>query len=205
MTPNPMPAPAPAPGGKKSSTVVVIIAVVVGALALCCGVGVLAAIAVPNFIRFESRSKQVEAKANLKAAYTAERAYFAEKDTYSDRIAEVGFLPERGNRYLYAFSPDGDLLTPGSAAGDHTGVLVDTTKHPGASPDALEEAVPKALWDEVGVHGTCPADCFITIVAAGDIDSDSTVDVWSVSTKERIIDGVTVPAGMPHNHVDDTK
>ena len=30
-------------------------------------IGILAAIAVPNFIRFQARSKQAEAKANLKA------------------------------------------------------------------------------------------------------------------------------------------
>ncbi len=32
--------------------------------------GLLASIAIPNFIKFQARSKQSEAKANLKAIYT---------------------------------------------------------------------------------------------------------------------------------------
>ncbi len=40
-------------------------------------IGILAAIAIPNFVRFQARSKQSEAKVNLKSAFTAEKAYFA--------------------------------------------------------------------------------------------------------------------------------
>ena len=64
-------------------------------------IGILAAIAIPNFIKFQARSKQGEAKANLKALFTAQRAYFQEKDRYSPYINEIGFTPERGNRYQY--------------------------------------------------------------------------------------------------------
>ena len=51
----------------------------------------------------------------------------------------------------------------------------------------------------------CEADggCDVTVVAAGNIDSDATIDVWSISTKERIIAGETVMPGMPFNHVSD--
>src|SRR2546428_7639290 len=64
-------------------------------------IGILAAIAIPNFIKFQARSKQSESKSNLKAAYTAEKAYYQEKDTYSNLIFAVGFSPERSNRYSY--------------------------------------------------------------------------------------------------------
>jgi len=43
-------------------------------------IGILAAIAIPNFIKFQARSKQSEAKANLKAVFTAQKAFFQEKD-----------------------------------------------------------------------------------------------------------------------------
>jgi prepilin-type N-terminal cleavage/methylation domain-containing protein len=39
-------------------------------------IGILAAIAIPNFIKFQARSKQSEAKANLKAMFTAEKAFY---------------------------------------------------------------------------------------------------------------------------------
>src|ERR1700739_815422 len=72
-------------------------------------IGILAAIAIPNFIKFQARSKQSEAKANLKAAFTAEKAYVQEKDSYQALINIVGFSPERNNRYAYFLSSTGTL------------------------------------------------------------------------------------------------
>ena len=204
MTPNPSnPMPAPVPQKKGGVSAVVIIAVVV-ALACPC-VGILAAIAIPNFIKFQSKSKQAEAKVNLKSAFTAQKYFFGDQSKYSDDIGEVGFAPERGNRYLYAFSVDGELAKAGEPGKGKTGVEADAARYPGTNNEALEKGVPQALWDESGLKGTCPDDCSITIVAAGNIDNDDTVDVWTISTKDRVIDGMPVPAGTPHNHVDDTR
>ena len=36
-------------------------------------IGILAAIAIPNFIKFQARSKQGEAKTNLKSLFTAQK------------------------------------------------------------------------------------------------------------------------------------
>ena len=46
-------------------------------------IGILAAIAIPNFVKFQCRSKQTEARSSLKAIYTAEEAYRAEYDSYT--------------------------------------------------------------------------------------------------------------------------
>jgi type IV pilus assembly protein PilA len=45
-------------------------------------IGILAAIAIPNFVKFQCRSKQSEAKGNMKALYVAQESYRAEFDTY---------------------------------------------------------------------------------------------------------------------------
>jgi type IV pilus assembly protein PilA len=45
-------------------------------------IGILAAIAIPNFLRFQLRAKGSEAKTNLAAIRTAEEGYFAEFGTY---------------------------------------------------------------------------------------------------------------------------
>jgi type IV pilus assembly protein PilA len=47
-------------------------------------IGILAAIAIPNFLMFQLRSKTGEAKTNLAAIRTAEEGYFAEFGTYVD-------------------------------------------------------------------------------------------------------------------------
>jgi type IV pilus assembly protein PilA len=151
---------------------------------------------------FKTKSRMSEARANLKAAFTAEKAYFAEFDRYDESIETVGFFPEKKNRYRYLFSTTGDSFTQGTSpdGGLHTGVFSDN----GAPGDvALLAGIPPALLGEVGIKGTCPA-CDITIVAAGDIDGDPTIDVWSISTKSRTIRGEVVTPGQPYNHVDDT-
>ena len=64
-------------------------------------IGILAAIAIPNFIRFQARSKQSEAKTNLKAIFSGQKARYGERDSYSAQLGDIGFAPERGNRYSY--------------------------------------------------------------------------------------------------------
>lgn len=45
-------------------------------------IGILAAIAVPNFVKYQCRAKQTEAKRALKALLIAEDTYRHEHDTY---------------------------------------------------------------------------------------------------------------------------
>jgi len=53
-------------------------------------IGILAAIAIPNFLQFQLRSKTGEAKTNLAAIRTAEEGYFAEFGSYVDAAATPG-------------------------------------------------------------------------------------------------------------------
>lgn len=64
-------------------------------------IGILAAIAIPNFVRFQARAKQSEAKTNLKAIFTGQKSYYAERDAYTVETGLIAFAPERGNRYRY--------------------------------------------------------------------------------------------------------
>jgi len=54
-------------------------------------IGILAAIAIPNFIKFQARSKQSEAKTNLKAIFTGEKARYGERDGSSPSLGDIGF------------------------------------------------------------------------------------------------------------------
>jgi Tfp pilus assembly protein PilE len=156
--------------------------------------GVLAAIAIPNFIRFQARSKQSECKANLRAAFQAERAWFDAHERFSTSPAEVGFRPERRNRYLYRFDAKGPL--------DEVGIAIDPAVRGGAGRD-LEAGLPPALRDLPGLRGSCPG-CSVTITCVGDVDTDEDVDLWSVSTAaRRSVSGQSVPPGQPFQHLDD--
>ena len=65
-------------------------------------IGILAAIAIPNFVKFQCRSKQSEAKTNLKAVFVAQEGYRSENDRY-DTLVRVGYAP-KGNKIRYEYT-----------------------------------------------------------------------------------------------------
>jgi hypothetical protein len=152
--------------------------------------------------RFSPRTKQREAMTNLKAISVAVRSYAADDGGCSARIAEIGFAPERANRYLYALSTDGPLELPGRRVADAVGVLADTAKHPELDNEALERGVPEALWDTIGLS-TDGGTCEVTAIAVSNLDDDADLDVWTISTADRTIDGGVVGAFWPYQHLDD--
>jgi type IV pilus assembly protein PilA len=199
--------PVAAPSSNVASTVGIVIAVIVGGMAVVAVIGILAAIAIPNFIRFQARSKQSECKTNLSALARGWQSYFATRDAYPSQLRMVGFAPERGNRYAY-FAGDGtmelrDALSPVSAEED-TQIGVDRFRYPQAVALSTHQ-LPRYFAGDVtlGIHGTCP-DCFAVAACIGNIDNDSTLDVWSVSTRARVApSGEEIPALVPFNDVDD--
>lgn len=65
-------------------------------------IGILATIAIPNFLRYQAKAKQTEAKSNLVAMHTAEIAYFAENNGYVDDFNAIGFdVSGSSQRYFY--------------------------------------------------------------------------------------------------------
>jgi len=64
-------------------------------------IGILAAIAIPNFLKFQAKAKQSEAKNNLSAIFTSETSYFGEKNTYGTTFPEISWTPEGTTRFYY--------------------------------------------------------------------------------------------------------
>jgi type IV pilus assembly protein PilA len=172
-------------------------------------IGILAAIAIPNFIKFQARSKQSEAKANLKAMFTAEKAFFQEKDRFSTLVGEVGFSPERNNRYAY-------FLTGGTNLDDRSGANATTASTAtGVSVDRF-----KGYTAVTGPVTTVPCSGTLGITqgtngpiflgeAIGNVDSDNTMDMWSISTEGRVgsgsncDQGANIASGEPGNDTND--
>ena len=50
-------------------------------------IGLLAAIAIPSFMQYQARSRRSEAYANIGGIVRAQKAFFAERDTYHDSTA----------------------------------------------------------------------------------------------------------------------
>lgn len=192
----------PAAPQKSSSAPIFILIAVIAVPVVVAVIGILAAIAIPNFIRFQSRAKQSECKTNLKSLYTAQKAYALDHEGYTSKLSELSFRVEPRNRYAY-YAGAGPLAKAGTAPGEAEGVEVDVAAYPRSNPAGGPLPALLAGGARLGVEGQCPdcdftAACVSTLVAGG----GGKADVWSVSTRERVgPDGETIAPGQPFNDV----
>jgi len=171
-------------------------------------IGILAAIAIPNFIKFQARSKQSEAKSNSKAMFTSEKAFFAEKDRWSSLVGEAGFAPERNNRYNYFLggtNQDNRSGTLASTASTANAIQADgfkayavTTASTNPCTNSNTLAIPQTATSATDWAGS----------ALGNIDTDTTYDVWTIATQSRTLSGTcdavgNVASGEPANEQND--
>lgn len=77
-------------------------------------IGILAAIAIPNFMQFLAKTKRSEAKYNLEAIYKAEISWFGEYNYFSNSFNEIRWRPD-GTIYYYTFSVGNELYGLGNA------------------------------------------------------------------------------------------
>jgi prepilin-type N-terminal cleavage/methylation domain-containing protein len=130
-------------------------------------IGILAAIAIPNFLKFQARAKQSEAKANLKAMFTASKSRFAEEGALGCGLC--GFQPEKGNLYAY-FAHDGTTIHTYSAQKGDTSLT-----------DGNIANVPAvAVTSNRGLF---------THAAIGQLDSDAFIDAWVVNDANQLCNG----------------
>ena len=66
-------------------------------------IGVLTAIAIPNFQAFQRRSRQSEAKAALTSIYTAEQTFHSSWEVYTGSLEPAGYTPSGEYRYQIGF------------------------------------------------------------------------------------------------------
>jgi type IV pilus assembly protein PilA len=163
-------------------------------------IGILAAIAVPNFTRFQAKSRQSEAKANLGALYSAEKAFFAEWNYYFAAFRDIGFSPEGNLRYRVGFAAAGDPIPAGVG---YTGPSNPTgTGATAATLFATNTYCPAAL----GGNGLCTETPFaqsgalagtnvsnavtpqtFLAMASGNIDADAGLDNWTINHAKALV------------------
>ena len=66
-------------------------------------IGILSAIAIPNFMNYMCKAKQLEAKKNLSILRSCEEAYKAVHDTYGSDLNKLGFSFSGTTKYTYTF------------------------------------------------------------------------------------------------------
>ena len=62
-------------------------------------IGVLVAVAAPNFLKYQAKAKQSEAKLALGAIFALEKAFYSEYNAYIPSFDAIGYTPEGIKRY----------------------------------------------------------------------------------------------------------
>ena len=122
--------------------------------------GIVAALAIPNYLRYQGRTRQSEAKTNLGAVFVTETAYYGEQTRYGT-FSEIGYaLAGSTNRYAYRVGAGAtagvDLIVPQVGA------------DPG--PNTILPA---------GI--SAPPIAGFTATATANLDADISIDMWHVN------------------------
>jgi len=125
-------------------------------------IGILAAIAIPNFLKFQAKARQSEAKTNLSSVSTSQIAYFAEKNNWADTFDLIGWSPQGTTKFRYQI-------------GNGTSYLGESNCNLPSGSCAGCPAPSNQVVDYTNGF---------TATAEGNIDSDATTDCWWIDNRK---------------------
>jgi type IV pilus assembly protein PilA len=157
-------------------------------------VGILAAIAVPSYTKYQARARQTEAKSSLAMAYQVLTDFRAQQGTYTQCLAQLGYRLEEQKRYYaltavdeaggadcgpkanssctyYQFDAYG--VAAGSTCGT-TDAAFDQTAQASGTFTRLTPSLGTALGASIA------RDSF-TAVAAGSVSTSGLTDIWTIN------------------------
>jgi len=153
--------------GKKGFTLIELMIVVAI-------IGILAAIAIPNFLRFQAKSRQSEAKTNLGGIFTAQTAYLGENNRYGT-FTEIAWAPI-GTSQRYTYYSGSTPVGGNTGITDFVAAPVPIGQTAWAGPVTPGQTVPT---------GATPAE--FTAGAIGNVDTDVSVDIWTMTEQRRLV------------------
>lgn len=164
-------------------------------------IGVLSAIAVPNFTAMQAKARQSDARSVLSSLYMAEKIFVSDWGRYYADFMSIGFCPEGTHDYRFGFPAPGGNNSPTAAQGyPATGigggpapdtapaVFVSTPGGWGVGPNAcasLESARARPLAAGA-VTAVGPPPTF-RAAATSNIDNDNIFDTWTIDNTNRLL------------------
>lgn len=155
-------------------------------------IGVITAIAVPSFQKFQAKAKQANAKTELSGMYGMEKAFYTEFGHYHANLPLVGYVPDG-----YPMSGDcpvsGTISASATAPRYYEAGFINTDGEGSAAQDAKPAGIGDIPCDGITsysatltvdgsgtVDGVAKSDEFL-IVANGKITNSSKADVWTMN------------------------
>ncbi len=155
------------PAQKKSSTGLILgIVLGVGCLVFICVGGIVAAIAIPNYMAMQLRAKRAELPSNVDALRTAEKAYHAEWDTFTS----VGPCP-----------PSSVSLGREQVYWESSWDCYREFEYLGWIPDGMV----RGRYSVTANNGSSYVDDDFTVVGEADVDGDGNFSVYQANRAEK--------------------
>jgi type IV pilus assembly protein PilA len=80
-------------------------------------IGILSAIAIPNYQKYQARARQGEAKLALAAMYTAEKSFEPEAGSYTGCLINAGYEPQKGGKKYYTVGLNSSVTLSATSCG----------------------------------------------------------------------------------------
>ncbi len=131
-------------------------------------IAILAALAIPDFLRYVTKTRQSEAKMNLGEIYVAQMAYYGEHSTFAgggEAFNKIGWEALTRSAAKYCYLMDSALWAAARGC-------------PSSMPSPLSSTARS-----------------FTVIAAGNIDNDAFIDVWGINNSKVLKNRVPTASG----------
>ncbi len=141
-------------------------------------IGILSAVAVPQFKVYQAKARQSEAKVALASVYTFEAASQSDYDTYATCLIDLGY--ERPNQGYYVVGFSAAYAAGQTKINTRTGSAT-TCSATGFSNAPAGTQLKGNSAVATTLSGTSTAETTFIARAVGSISSGTTADVWQMN------------------------
>ncbi len=165
-------------------------------------IGILAAVAIPNYQKYQARARQSEAKILLASAFTAEQSFYAESGTYSSALKEIGFDVATGGKRYYTVGFSDLSAVGGSVCGsaggqsclnfryNGAGGPLGTTPLAGSGVSSFwataKVYAATALTDQGALGSSAITQSTFLIQGVGSVANTSVADQWTIDNNKAL-------------------
>ena len=144
-------------------------------------IGILVAIAAPNFQRYQAKARQSEAKIAMAGIYVGEKAFYTEYTSYIPDMDSIGYVPEGIKRF---YTSGWAAVWAGSVTG-YPSLGSPTSSYARLGyPTSWTSCVP-SLGAVPATNATDPQA--FTVTVAGQIRNSVDCDVWTVDDAKSVL------------------
>jgi type IV pilus assembly protein PilA len=146
-------------------------------------IGVLATIAVPRLMSYRVRTIQSEARTHLDFIAKCERAYFAEREAFTDDLGLLNVAISGAPRYLFGFTTD---ALPSASGRNDTAKLKASGGGDSFDTTHMVDGFGVLLAESDLPTAPVTATAFV-IGAVGNADTDPTLDQWTLDSNGAMV------------------